>query len=546
MKKIIFLFSIAALFAITSCDPMKDINDAIDAQDNLIVGDAEYTLTDDDYDALELSYGNFSSEEDAKAMLPAFLTDKYPVWGKGSSVLVGYKLYVGSAPGVSDYTYADDYSLANDEYPQESIGAIGFLPDEDPADYLADILAAGIESPSEGDKILVKYKQYIGTPVSGVANIFEETFNGSLGNFEAVNVLGSKDWYSSNYGADEFAKISAYGDGVNEDWLISPEIDLAGKTNLKFQVNQTAKYVSDRWDLISILISKDYTDDVATATWDKIDIQTLPAGDDYVFVESEDYDLTAYEGETVHIAFKYEATEDVAATWEINNVAIKSPGIEGETVNKEIFYTFSGDEWEPSEGVYFVSDTDFDSMGEGYGQPGYYNNFSSSITPTDYLETFLTIKYPYAQDDDEIIIVYDYYSSSSGAQLRGNLYTFTDGAWTNYESTQSTTLQFGHDGTTWVPDNTIKYTLTAADYTFIVDNYSDEYASYIATIANYQDFDYNWTDEMILDVLNGVLFNNYPSAEEGQKFAVTYLMYDGGAFFETMYVILEGGEYVLQ
>ncbi|MDX8337948.1 choice-of-anchor J domain-containing protein [Draconibacterium sp. IB214405] len=546
MKKIIFLFSIAALFTITSCDPMGDINDTIDAQDNPIVGDAEYTLTDDDYDALDLSYGNFSSEDDAKAMLPDFLTDKYPIWGKGSSVLVGYKLYVGSAPGVSDYTYADDYSLANDDYPQGSIGAIAFFPNEDAEDYLADILADGVEGAADGDNILVKYKQYSTEPVAGYSNFYEVDFtSGSLNSFEAFSVVGDQAWVGSNYGA----KMSGYSGGsqTNEDWLVSPEIDLTDASNLTFQISQIANY-STQIELLNVMVSTDYTSGAqpSTATWTALTIETKPAGNNWDPVLSEAIDFSAYEGETIHIAFKYESTTETSATWEIESCVIKAAGVEGTTVNKEIFYTFDGEEWEASEGVYFVSDADFDSMGEAYGQPGYYNNFSSSITPTDYLGTFLTMKYPYAQDDDEIIIVYDYYSSSSGAQLRGNLYTFTEGAWTNYESTQSTSLQFGHDGTTWVPDNTIKYTLTAADYTFIVDNYSDKYASYIATIANYQDFDYNWTDEMILDVLNGVLKNNFPSSEEGQKFAVTYLMYDGGAFYETMYVILSGGEYVLQ
>jgi len=545
MKKILYILSISALILGSACNSLDDIYEDIDAQESPVVGDAEYTLTDDDYDDLDLSYGNFSSVDDAKSMLPDFLSEKYPVWGKGSSVLVNYELYVGSAPGVSDYTYADDYSLAADDYPKSALGAVGFLPDEDPADYIADILADSIADPEEGQNVLVKYKTQLSSTLNESITVFEENFNGSLGVFEAVNVLGSKDWYSSSYNTDEYAKISAYGNGVNEDWLVSPAIDLSDYTNLVFQVNQTAKYVDDRWDLLNILISTNYSGDVATATWDTIKIETLPAGDDYTFVLSEAYDLSAYEDEIVYIAFKYETTESVAATWEINDVIITS-GVEQETVSKEVFYTYNGSKWVEAEGVYFVSDDDFDSMGEAYGQPGYYNNFGSSITPTDYLGTFLTLKYPYAQEDDEIIVVYDYYSSSSGAQLRGNLYTFTDGAWTNYESTQSASLQFGHDGTTWVPDNTIKYTLTSADYTYIGETYADKYSSIIATIITYQDFDSNWTDEYILDVLNGVLFNNFPDAEEGQKFAVTYLMYSGGAQYLTMYVILEGGVYVMQ
>lgn len=111
IKKILVYISVLGLL-FTACNPMEDINKEIDAQANPIVGDIEYTLTDDDYADLELSYGNFSSVDDAKSILLGFLSEKFPVWGKGSSALVGYKLYVGSAPGVSDYTYAHNYSLS--------------------------------------------------------------------------------------------------------------------------------------------------------------------------------------------------------------------------------------------------------------------------------------------------------------------------------------------------------------------------------------------------------------------------------------------------
>lgn len=547
MKKIIYLFAVVGLIFASACNPMEDINSEIDAQKNPIVGDAELTLTDEDYSALDLSYGSFSSLEDAKTILPPYLSDKYPVWGKGSAVLVGYKLYVGYAPGVYDYTSADDYRLVNADYPQGAAGATGFYPSDDASDFLADILAANVSDPVEGQNLLVKYKQYTEVPVEGTSNFFEENFNGSLGDFTTVNNAGTKDWYSSSYGSDEYAKISAYGNGPNEDWLISPEIDLAGLENIKFQVNQTAKYVNDRWDLLSVLISKDYTDDVATATWDNIELTTLPAGDDYVFVASENYDLSAYEGETVHIAFKYESNDDVAATWEINDVFVKTLGVEGNTINKEVFYTYSGGKWEASKGVYFLSDADFDSMGEEYGQPGYYNNFGSSISPDDYLSTFLTIKYPYAAEEDEIILVYDYYSSSSGAQLRGNVFTVTEGAWTGFASTISTTLQFAHDGNTWVPDNTIKYTLVKADYDYIVSSLASKYPSETANMGSYGNFNgYSWDADMILEAVNNVLLKNNPSAAEGQKFSVTYSIYDGSTHDDTIYVILQGGTYVLQ
>ena len=55
MKKIIYLLTLSA-FVFTACDPNEDINAEIDAQDNPIVGNATYTFTDEDYEALELDF----------------------------------------------------------------------------------------------------------------------------------------------------------------------------------------------------------------------------------------------------------------------------------------------------------------------------------------------------------------------------------------------------------------------------------------------------------------------------------------------------------
>jgi len=72
---------------------MEDIYSEIDAVETVISGEATITLTDADYDDLGLNYGNFSSSDDAKADLPAFLTNKFPAWGAESLAAVTFKLY---------------------------------------------------------------------------------------------------------------------------------------------------------------------------------------------------------------------------------------------------------------------------------------------------------------------------------------------------------------------------------------------------------------------------------------------------------------------
>jgi hypothetical protein len=139
---------------------MDDIYTEIDAQVNPVVGDANYTLTDDDYTALDLTYGSFSSIDDAKTMLPAFLTEKYPTWGKGSSVLIDYKLYLGNAFKVSTY------SLTQDDYTLSGSNLLGFKFDAKPENYLADIITNNISSPNEGDVAVAQYYQFTGDAYS--------------------------------------------------------------------------------------------------------------------------------------------------------------------------------------------------------------------------------------------------------------------------------------------------------------------------------------------------------------------------------------------
>ncbi|MEZ4855172.1 MAG: choice-of-anchor J domain-containing protein [Gelidibacter sp.] len=543
MKKIIYVLAIAgALF--TGCNPLDDINKDADAQEHPVVGNAEYTLTDDDYDALDLSFGSFNSEDEAKQLIPGLLADTYPFsfWGQGSSVLVGYNLYIGAAEGVSDYTGATVYNLTNADYASTGSDAFGFYPNVNAASQIPDVLDAQIASPTEGQIVLAKYKQYVDTPEVGLANIVEYNFAGSFAGWNIVEESGANDVWTSQSG---YVQGNGYfgGQVANAEWLVSPSIDLSGDSNLKFQITHAIKYATDL-SLLKILVSTDYTGDTSTATWNEITLMT-PAGVD-TLDPSEDYDFSAYDGQTINIAFRYESTNSDAGRWRISNVAIKTLGATGQTNSKGAYFKYTGGVWEAVDGVYYLSSADYDSMGTGSGQPGQYNNFSSSISPNNYLPTFMALKFPYGQNDEEKFIIYDYYSSSSGAQMRGNLYTVIDGVWTAHESTIATTLQFGFDNGVWVPDNTIRYTLTNADYEYIGNTLASDpdYSGLTATLINYHDYDYNWSDEQIIYSL-GVFLDNYdPTAAEGQKYQITYLKYDSGIQELTANLIKTGGVWV--
>lgn len=545
MKKIFLLLTVFSM-VFTSCEPLEDINTEIDADVSAITGDVIYTLTDEDYDTLELSYGSFSSEDDAKTALPGFLSDKYPVWGKGSTALISYNLYVGNAEGISDYTGANTYSLALVDYPGALENATAFYEDEKPTEFLPDILVSGITDAVDGDVVLAKYKQYVGETVNGITEFYTRDFagEGTLLDYEAVSVSGDQVWEGSNYGA----KMTGFDSGnrnPNEDWLISSDIDLSSFPNATLETTQIFNFGDPSG--FTVLISTDYTDNILAATWDVIQLTNVPDGTSWDAVSSEAYSLSDYNGETINIAFKYISTDSNAGTYEIVDVSLKAPGVEGVAEPKSEFYTFDGSSWELSESVYYLSDADFDSMGENSGQPGRFNNFSSSISPNDYLPVFLNNKYLFAQEGDALSVIYKYYSSSSGAQLRGNLYTFNAGAWAGYESTQETSLQLAHDGSTWVPDNTIKYEFVESDYTLIADTYRDnpDYASAVANLETYGNIStFNWDEDQIDAAVNTVLEEHFPSMDEDQKFAVTIYVYNGSSNNITINYILSGGVYI--
>jgi hypothetical protein len=542
MKKIIYLLMIVGLVFNSACNPMDEIYDELD-DEQVIKGDAVLVLTDDDYDELGVDNG-FISVDQAKNLLPPYLSSLYPVWGKDSSVLVEYKMADGlsSLDEVNEFANAQSYNMVNADYPGAAENAVGFYPNQNPASYIPGILATKIANPTEGQIALVTYKQYVGEPVLGISNYYEADFKSaqSLLNFEVVNVTGAQVWEpTTSYGA----KMAGFSGGAqeNEDWLISPEIDLTNQTNPLFQMNQAINYASGQLELLSVLISTDYTTggDASAATWTTINLSNTPPGNNWTFYTSDEYNLAAFEGEKIHVAFRYESTTSVASTWEIANAVIKVPGVEGETDSKGMYFMYnSSGNWVAAQGVYYLSTSDYDSMGTSSGQPGRYNNFDNNIDPNNYIPEFLSLNDPYAQEGDLLIVMYKYYVGTT--VVRGNAYEVVNGVWTG----STPELQFGNDGTSWVPDNTIKYELTTADYDSLGTEYG--YPGYYnnfdvrAGTPNYE------SPEDILAYINTILKNNFPGAQEGQKFSVFYNVYSGAAEVWNMKVILVGGNYVLQ
>ncbi len=156
---------------------------------------------------------------------------------------------------------------------------------------------------------------------------FNETFAQSLGNFIIYNVEGTQTWgWKSLYGAvmSGYQSNTAY---PNEDWLISPALDLSGNSAASLSFEHAINFAGSSTELIqnhTLWITDNYNESQATASnWTQLNIGTMPAGSNWTFVNSGDIDIPANMlKNNVRIAFKYLSDNTVASTWEIRNLNI--------------------------------------------------------------------------------------------------------------------------------------------------------------------------------------------------------------------------------
>lgn len=556
MKRIVFLLTAFIGLSLLGCDPIEDINKDLAEQADPVIGTDEFTLTSDDYadlvdqgdedpDFYEM-FEAFSDLDDAKEILPPFLADKYPFWGDGSSVKVYFNLFDGNPEDVSALVNADVYILGSSDYPTSNSNA--FLLEENVEMTLDQVLANQFPMPTEDQVVRLGYNSFTEAPVTGLASVYEAAFPANYDDFELVSVSGpdALGWTveSTNVQGSGFDG----GAVAVEEWLISPEIDLSGQTGLSFRITQEIDFLGDP-DLIDIMISTDYTTgtDPMMATWTPLAFDKTIYGN---LTTSEDFDFSAYDGENIHVGLKYSSTDSDSPRWRVQDFAIRTTGFSGPTESLSAYYRFFDGSWGEVNDVYYLSVADYDSMGEDSGQPGAFNNFSGSVLPENYLPQFLSIKYPFAQEEDEIFVIYRFFQGGSvGTVTKGNLYTFTNGEWVPSVSS----LQFGLDNGIWVPDNTIRYTLSSGDYALVVTQLTgvEGFEAAVENLDSFGNFNRaggstNWTDEMVITALNFVLDSVNPSAEEGQKYIVTIATWAPGNSTEDFALIKEGGEWVSQ
>ncbi|NLO52712.1 MAG: DUF5017 domain-containing protein [Bacteroidales bacterium] len=168
------------------------------------------------------------------------------------------------------------------------------------------------------------------TTGEAAADLRFTTFNESWENWTPISVVGDQVWGRDNtYGIDgtACARMSGYANdvsNVNEDWLVSPAIDLTGITNAALMFYSAVAYTGDP---LQVLVSADYdgSGNLNDFTWDDFTAQAQwPAGDPFwVWTHSGSLSLQDYANQTIWVAFKFISDAVASKTWEVDNIRIQ-------------------------------------------------------------------------------------------------------------------------------------------------------------------------------------------------------------------------------
>lgn len=158
--------------------------------------------------------------------------------------------------------------------------------------------------------------------VKPIEPILSETFAKSLGDFTAQSVSGTQIWAVS-FNAATMTGYASSTNFANEDWLISPNIDLTDIPEAKLTFDHVIRYCTNPVTDGTLWVSENYTSgSPATATWTQLPTSTFTDPGSWTFSKIGPISLASYSGKKIRFAFKYLSTSTKAGTWEIKNVLV--------------------------------------------------------------------------------------------------------------------------------------------------------------------------------------------------------------------------------
>jgi len=166
-----------------------------------------------------------------------------------------------------------------------------------------------------------------------IETILSETFAEGQGDFTIYSVLGTQEWYHyTGYNCMAMSGFQSGSNHENEDWLISPYLDLSNMTEAELSFSHTISkggsnvvpqdYMETHQ---TVWISSDYTNaNPSNAHWTQLDYEGFPSGTNWNYVPAFVAVPAEFLGKpNVRIAFKYTCDNDDSATWQLRNVLVQ-------------------------------------------------------------------------------------------------------------------------------------------------------------------------------------------------------------------------------
>ncbi|MDO6801082.1 hypothetical protein Q4595_01345 [Wenyingzhuangia sp. 1_MG-2023] len=575
-------------------------------QSSVISGDLTYELTSDDFADFDTSseediyetFNAFTSIEDAEIKIAPLLADVLSLKAKGVNALVNVK-YVETG-NIDDEDLAKvinstTHELQDEDYPSFETLSNALTPSENIIDVLESI--DELKTTQEGDVVKIVYNQFVEEPngittaytfadedydlviteLAGDADLADEIGNLSYGNFnrytgvtgwdndellKAFNVVLKNNFPSAKLEQVFIVTVETYGPTSTETFYLKH--NNSGDYEYASQVKVTDyTFVDEDYDTVIAELSSDtdLADEIGNLSYGNFNRYTGDSGWDndellkafnaFLKVKypstavTDRYSITVETyGPTTTETFLVEltATGDYAYAAPVSFEETTLPDTE---VITEL-YLYNGADWELKslDNIYILTSADYDLMGNP--GPGQYDNFSDSVSPENYLPAFLSSKYPYAQIEDSMFVIYKYYfGGSAGTPNRGTQFVFDGNSW----SAPKSTLKFTYNGDKWQPNNATDYEFISEDYDLVAtgladnDDLTDEVGNLSYGNFNRYSGATGWDDSEILLALDVVLKVRFPDTAAGGRYSVTVETY-GPSSTETFLVELgEDGNY---
>lgn len=576
MKKSFNLLLMLLGLVVVSCNPLDDIHDEIDNEldSQLAVAQADYVLTEDDYDDLgQGDNNNFSSLDDAKLLIPSLLADLYPTYGAGSIINVGFDLY--------DPIRVQEFSVTAEDYTNFGLENNYFAS----ASIVGDFLEDEFDTAKEGTYIEITYN-VVATDIE--YSLDDDDFELIEEKLDAVypdpaSSAGRYGNFDRREDRDAYWSDAMIYEAV--DVLLSERIN--GVTGQTYKVSYPVYTGSSGEESVTVVFDGNAF----------VEFSTTPPGEAYAITEADvdvivagladdsDFDDAVsnldrfgnfnrqlgsgnyWSDSMLAEAFTFALNSNFpdAENGKVYIVAYDFYDGSGGTGNLAVIK--NGDDYEIATSVSTISETTVFAYTNGtwnqplvlerenYTEMGQrFSNFSDNAEALNKIGVFLGLRFPYAEEGEMMAVQYDFYGGSEvGTYTTYSNFVFTNGDWKGIPNVIPTSFQFGYEDGMWVPDNTINYTLSGADYSTIADALAgiEGFSTQISSMERYTNFDRRpgasayWDDEMVVTAMVALLNEIAPNAEEGQKYVVTFDIYNGTNTTESVSLIKTDGEWVL-